>query len=447
MRVINKIPKPSKYVEVEVKKLVFGGQGLGHVENKATFIWNALPGEKVRARVINSKKGVIEAVAEDIVNPSKYRVEVYDDHYLSSAPWQMMSEEYEKEAKVDIANEIFKPLNLEVSKENLVGGDTSWEYRNKMEFGFFVDNDDVLHLSLFIRGSRFPKPLIGCKTASNSIMKVAFAVLEWLRENKVDRFDLKSLILRSNLKGEVMIGLFVQNPGWNLKLSTFKVDKIKDVLKGFHIIYSSHKSPASIVSEWRESFGDKFLIEKLNGVELEYGLNSFFQINIPVFNKTLEKIGFYLNNIKKEFGKIDILDFYSGVGSIGIGLKDYCDSALLVDSNPESIEYAKKNIDKLGLKKYKAIASETEKILENITKDKVIILDPPRAGLHPDVVTKLLEVEPDDIIYLSCNASTQVRDVKNLSEKYDIVEVVVYDYFPRTPHFESLMILKKKKAQ
>src|SRR5690606_5427435 len=131
--------------------------------------------------------------------------------------------------------------------------------------------------------------------------------------------------------------------------------------------------------------------------KLKYGILSFFQVNIPVFEKALEKIHQEISNDK------DVLDFYSGVGSISLPIANKCKSLILVDNNEESIEFAKLNIKENNISNAQAICLPAEKITELINHDKIIIVDPPRSGMHHNVVEKLLQETPKKIIYLSCN--------------------------------------------
>ena len=138
------------------------------------------------------------------------------------------------------------------------------------------------------------------------------------------------------------------------------------------------------------------------------------------------------------------VDLYSGVGTIGLTIGG--ENVTLVEINEPAVIEMKRNIKALDREKaVKAILAPSESVLENITKDSIIIVDPPRAGLHEDVINKLLESEPERIIYLSCNPVTQARDTARLAEKYGIKYHEGYNFFPRTPHIENLVILDLKK--
>ena len=136
------------------------------------------------------------------------------------------------------------------------------------------------------------------------------------------------------------------------------------------------------------------------------------------------------------------LDLYSGVGTIGLTIGG--DDITLVEINEHAVAEMQRNIAKLNRAKAKAILAPSEKSLEYITGEQIVIVDPPRAGLHADVVRRLLETTPPRIIYLSCNPVTQARDVSLLQKKYEVMHHQGYNFFPRTPHIEHLVILDKK---
>ena len=136
------------------------------------------------------------------------------------------------------------------------------------------------------------------------------------------------------------------------------------------------------------------------------------------------------------------LDLYSGVGTIGLTIGG--DDITLVEINEHAVAEMQRNITKLNRANAKAILAPSEKSLEYITGEQIVIVDPPRAGLHTDVVRGLLETTPPRIIYLSCNPVTQARDVSLLQEKYETIHHQGYNFFPRTPHIEHLVILDRK---
>src|SRR3989339_1064461 len=466
-------------MKVKIEKIVFGGAGLGRLEDpekpnglgasgRVVFVWNALPGEEVEFELIKKEKTHWEGVATKILNPSPARLEPKEAHYLSCSPWQIMTPEEENKWKIEMAKETYQKIGGFDCELEMMGDENIWGYRNKMEYSFGFDSSDetspqtpllrgegVIKLSFFERGKRVHQCIEQCELANPEINRVAKLILAWINKHKIPMRSLKAMILRSNLKNEVIAALFIKD-----KLEFKDFPKLDKNFVGFKLYYSTHKSPASVPTALLHEEGQDYLTEKILDTELKYGIFSFFQINIPVFEMALKDIGKFLDKNKS------VVDFYSGVGSISLPLYNMYKSAVLVDNCAEAIEFARANLTDLtlpsparrgedphltspykgeGLPQLQAECMPAEKMTELITSDKIIIVDPPRAGLHEDVVKRILAQKPARVIYLSCNLSTQARDIKLLSEGYGVVFTKLYNFFPRTPHVEGLVVLEITK--
>lgn len=421
---------------VHIDKLVFGGQGMARLpDGRAVFVWNALPGEEVEIEMIKGKKDYAEAVATSIIQPSPDRIEPKEAAYLSTSPWQMMNEDAEVRHKIDIAVETYGRIGgliLQSEKPKLVSPAEHFGYRNKMEFSFCEGSDFSKSLAFFERGKKIKTPVLGSLLAEPIINEVAQKITAWVNEQKITLRSLKSLIVRSNGKGEAIAALFIKD---ELPLTNFP--KAEGNFKGFVLYYSTHKSPASVPTKLLYKSGDDFLITELLGTKLKFGLLSFFQINIPVFEEALKDIAAFVGP------HVPLIDYYSGVGAIGLPLAKNRSETMLVDNNKEAIEYARENIEMNLLTFCEATCMNAEDMVDIISKDKIIILDPPRAGLHRDVVREIIKKRPSRVVYLSCNLSTQARDIQMLSEFYKVAFLKLYNFFPRTPHIEGLCVLEK----
>ena len=466
-------------MKVKIEKIVFGGAGLGRLEDpekpnglgasgRVVFVWNALPGEEVEFELIKKEKTHWEGVATKILNPSPARLEPKEAHYLSCSPWQIMTPEEENKWKIEMAKETYQKIGGFDCELELAGNDVDWGYRNKMEYSFAetvnhltpdpspCKGEGNIMLSFFERGKKVRQCIEACELANPEINRVAKVILSWINKNKIPMRSLKAMILRSNLKNEVIAALFIKD-----KLEFKDFPKLDKNFVGFKLYYSTHKSPASVPTALLHAEGQDYLTEKILGTKLKYGIFSFFQINIPVFEMALKDIGQHICNPCNLCPKSvvnSVVDFYSGVGSISLPLYNMYKGAVLVDNCAEAIEFARENIDAVGKpphprtpllgKERGELVAEcmpAEKMTELITSDKIIIVDPPRAGLHEDVVKRILAQKPARVIYLSCNLSTQARDIKLLSEGYGVVFTKLYNFFPRTPHVEGLVVLEITK--
>ena len=226
-----------------------------------------------------------------------------------------------------------------------------------------------------------------------------------------------------------------------MKAEDFLELELPEALEGLVCYYSNPKSPASVITSelWRK--GELKLKDQVCGTDIGYDVNSFFQVNIDLFEKVIEDIKL---NLDSEDSKI--IDFYGGVGSIGILLAGNDNQLKIVEISKESAEKAQQNLARLGLNKASVFCGAAEDLLEEIEQNSVLVVDPPRAGLHKKVTQKIIEVKPKKLIYLSCNPVTQARDVGLLLEAgYKIKFNRGYNFFPRTPHIESLVILENSE--
>ncbi len=426
-----------KQYDVLIDKIVPGGQGLGTLDDgRKAFVWNALPGERVLFDMTKKKSKYVEGVAVMINDPSPERVEPIDvDTYLSTSPWQMMSFQAEQKHKADIIIEGFAQQGVKLPAGlNVYNDGNQWQYRNKVEFSWYGSEDtekgiEKLDLAFFRRGTKGKMPLEACALLPEAMLILAKSIRDALQQQSITARELKSLIIRCDQQQNCVWQLYMKDRDTGSVASR----TLSDVTaQGGEVIYSDPKSPASIISERLHRVGKTTLTDEILNTPFRYNAESFFQVNIPVYSRALDDMRKWIDQ------DTPTVDLYSGVGSIGltIGSAD----TTLIELNPDAVREMRRNISTLS-SDARAILAASENALEYITSEATIILDPPRAGLHKDVVHRLLETNPHRIIYLSCNPITQARDVSLLLDKYTIKHVQGYNFFPRTPHIENLVVL------
>ena len=428
---------------LRLEKIVGGGQAIGTLDDgRKTFAWGGLPKELVTIRVTKKKSHFVEGIVTEIIEKSPERIMPKDENsYLSTSPWQIMPMPSEQSYKASLIEEAFLLHNVTLPEKIEVFSDgVEFNYRNKVEFSWFGDktNDDekeTLDLAFFKRGGKGKVVVDGTSLAHPSINKLAIEIRDLLREKPIVARQLKTLLIRSDQQGNAVWQLYVKDRLTDL-ISTEEAGRLS--AKGGEIIYSDPKSPASRITERLNKFGDTTLADTILGVTFNYACEGFFQVNIPVYEKALSDMRDWIDHENN----LPTLDLYSGVGTIGLTIGG--DDITLVEINEHAVAEMQRNITKLNRANAKAILAPSEKSLEYIKGEQIVIVDPPRAGLHADVVRRLLETTPPRIIYLSCNPVTQARDVSLLQEKYKIIHHQGYNFFPRTPHIEHLVVLDKK---
>lgn len=432
--------KQSVLENIRLGKLVHGGQAIAEAPNgKKLFVWGGLSGELVDVRIIKKKSSYLEGIVTEVHEQSPDRIDPKEpDSFLSTSPWQIMSFKAENVAKKAILEEAFTREGIkDIKWGDFVSNDVEFGYRNKMEMGFWGDGEG-LHLAHYVRGTSGKQIVDGSSLALECINDSARKIRDELQRLEVWAGNLKTVSLRASHNREVVSALFVKE---KLDMSDFKLPK---GLKGIDIYYSDPKSPVSVPTKKLYSFGDINLSDMVMGINITYDVMSFFQVNLPIFESALKSIKSATINNPARAKKLsegvagpNIVDMYSGVGTIGLAIG----ADTLVESDKSNIVMAKKNVGGLQIE---VVHATSENAVEYIDGKRVLIVDPPRSGLHKRVVDRILEVEPPLVIYLSCNPSTQARDVKYLTEKYKIRSAEGYNFFPRTPHVESLVVLDRR---
>lgn len=477
-------------------------------DGRKCFVWGGLPGETVTVRITKKKSHLVEAVVEEVISPSPDRIPPRDpDSYLSTSPWQIMTFETEQAHKRQLINDAFTLHNVALPAAiDIYCNNVAYGYRNKVEFswysesvasraisqkksglayvgpGLFSDDtrgidadsdreessDDTLDLAFFRRGSKGKIVVNGTSLARPEINNLARTIRDLLRHKRVAARRLKTLLVRCDQSGSCVWQLYLKD---RLPEIITADEAAKLPAQGGEIIYSDPRSPASRITERLALFGNTTLTDAILGIPFRYACEGFFQVNIPVYEQALRdmkewvpydcnsqhsgrQLGHHQKIIRnpREVAQIfsgvplatdqPILDFYAGVGTIGLTIGG--GNVTLVEINADAVREMQRNITELGRTDARAVLAPSEQALDYITGKEIVIVDPPRAGLHSDVIATLLQKLPPRIIYLSCNPVTQARDVSLLQEKYEIMHHQGYNFFPRTPHIEHLVILDKK---
>jgi 23S rRNA (uracil1939-C5)-methyltransferase len=423
-----------KELEVDFEKIVGEGKSLGRKDGKVIFAYGVLPGERAIVRSIIEKKNYIEAEVVEIKTKSEWRVEPRENHFLSCSPWQIINYDKQCEFKKKLIEEsLFQTSKENIRVDRFYPSDESFGYRTKIEYSFSEENGKIF-LAFHKRGDYSRKVVLdkGCALIGDDVNKIALDILELINKSGIKSNLLKTLIIRrARNTSDIVASLFVKDEGIRFDFSDKR-------LKGFNLVYSNPLSSVSNVDKIISKTGSDFLVEKIFNKSFSYGFDCFFQNNITLFDSAISEIKKFVSGAKK------VLDLYCGVGVIGLSLSDSVGAVELVESNKSSYDYAVKNIESNSIKNANAYCSIDSKLAESFYDSDALILDPPRAGLHKNVIKNIMKTLPAKIAYLSCNPMTQGRDLTFLLEKYVIENVAGFDFYPNTPHIENLITLKKK---
>ena len=431
-----------KRLVVKLQKVVSGGQTIADAnlttdQTVKVFVWGGLPGEEVEVCLTKKRAGIYEGYVEQVLAGSTRRVKPLDrDSFLSTSPWQVYDWQFELEQKAQLIQQAFLSQKISLELPEIITDNQQYHYRNKMEFTWWWDKQaNRVELAVYRRGTKGKIIVHGSSLALPEINQAALKIRDLLNQKRFEAQQLKTLLIRTTQAGQTVAQLYVTDP----KVDFSETDFEQLNITGFELIFSDPKSPASVITNRLRTFGQTRLSDLLNGLSFSYPAESFFQINLPIYQLALKSIRSHLSSAQP------IVDLYSGVGTIGLSMAHQLHSPVrLVEINPSAVEEMRSNINYLGINNAQAILAAAEDVVSHISSDCQLVVDPPRAGLHQKVIQQILTALPPRVIYLSCNVVTQARDVALLLKSYRIVAVTGFNFFPKTPHIENLVILEHR---
>lgn len=403
-----------KVENVKVEKLDNLGRGIARIDNKIVFIENALPEEVVDIEIIKDKKNYSLARRINLEEKSKYRRKIcpYSDF---CGGCDLISLEYDKqlEYKQNKIEELVRRNLGEDIKINNIIYDKDFAYRNKILLHIMQEK-----LGFFEQMTNNIVDIDKCLLVNDRINSLISLIRKFIKNNR----ELKSVVIRSSSNGDTML-IFSGNVSKELLLESFSMVDV--------IVLNNKLVKGQFI---KERLGDKeFLIYP----------NSFFQVNM--FNT----LNLY-NEVKrmtynKKYG--NILDLYCGTGTIGIFLSQIATSVVGIEVVEDAVIAAKSNADINNVENIKFICGRVEDYIDRFSNIDLIILDPPRSGLDKKTIDNVKRINPKEIIYVSCDPMTLVRDLKELEEDYLIKEITPVDMFPNTHHVECVSVLHRKSLE
>ncbi len=403
--------------KVEVTKLDHQGRGIAKINDKIIFIPNALPEETVDVDIILEKKKYYEGIIKETINASDKRIKSICPYFEECGGCQFLNMNYQdsldyKQNKVEeIMN---KYLGIKIKINNIVACDNNLYYRNKTTFQ--VEND----IGFFKEKTNTLIPVDKCYISDIKINDIYKAI-----KDNINLTNVKQVIIRATKNTlESMVIFKTSNYIDNKKIINILKKKVDSIYINDELIYGKGK-----------------IIENLCNKNFYISPSSFFQVNTLQAEKLYNKAIAYAD-IKKED---TVLDLYCGTGTIGIVASDKAKKVIGIELNKEAIKDANENKKLNNINNIEFYAGDVGKILnKNNYKPDIIIVDPPRAGLDSLALSQILNIRPKKLVYVSCDLMTLARDLKLLSNDYDILELTPVDMFPYTAHVESVCALKYK---
>ncbi len=460
---------------VEVIDIAEEGRGIGKADNLVLFIDKGVPGDIVNAEIYRKKKNFAEAKIHSIIQFSDLRTEPFCQHFgvCGGCKWQHMTYDAQlhfKQKSVTDALERLAKIDVSECEEILPSSQTRF-YRNKLEFTFsnkrWLTNGenlaekepdmDALGFHVPLRFDKILK-IEKCHLQADPSNEIRNEVDVFAKANNISYYDLRNhegalrnLIIRTTSIGEVMVVVVFAYPeeGQVEKLMQFIQSRFPEITSLLYII-NQKKNDTIFDQEINVYAGRDHIFEEIPANFVE-GEALRFKIGAKSFYQTNSLQAHELYRIAKNFagftGDELVYDLYTGAGTIANFVARNVRKVIGIEYVPSAIEDAWINSQINNITNTDFYAGDmkdllTAEFVSQHGKPDVIITDPPRAGMHPDVVQRLLEIEAKKIVYVSCNAATQARDIAMINEKYRVARIRPVDMFPHTQHVENVVLLE-----
>ena len=449
------------------------GKGIAKLDGKVIFTEMAVPGDVVDVEVRKSKKSFSEGVIRELKTPSHLRIKAQCSHFgvCGGCKWQHISYDEQLKFKKKIVADAFERIGKidYPALPDTIGCKENFYYRNKLEFAFtdrrWLTEEEIKTETVFEHrnavGFHVPGSFSGvidvehCYLQADPSNAIRLSIKEFALKNGYAFFNLKdqagllrNLMIRSTSIGELLVLIsFYENNEEKIEALLKYVSEQFPSVTSLQYVVNAKRNDTIYDQETIVYKGKDHIIEQLGNYRFKIGPKSFFQTN-SVQAKTLY-------DITKDFAGLQkddvVYDLYTGVGSIALYVSDSCKRVVGIEQIEEAISDAKENANLNNVNNCSFYAGDVRMVLKEEFiaangKPDVVITDPPRAGMHEDVVRTLLQLEAPKIVYVSCNAATQARDLQLLSEKYEVRRVQPVDMFPHTTHIENVVLLILKKA-
>lgn len=477
----NKFVKRGQVLELKIEDYAFGGKGIARIRNNegefVVFVPNTLPGQLVKAQVKKSSKKYAECKLIDVLEHSNDEIKVpFQD--IPGAPYIQLpidlQHQYKKESTLSLFKRIGKVENIEDAFDEFVTSPNVFHYRNKMEYGFSaigydrVNKKDADFFTLGFKrrgvwwmGDNLDKDSgLFDKQLEDNLINIRkyckkTSLAPWHGPKKEGFF--RYLVVRKSYKTNELL--------FNLVTTSYDLSKFDLQLFAEHLVKLFGKRVAGLLHTINDETGDRTIatsgsinlvygkdkiVEELLGLNFEISMKSFFQTNPKSAEKLYTKVIDYALENKEAIDNTVVMDLFCGTGTIGQILASKSKNAKIVgvDIVASAIKDAKKNAKRNSIEGLEFYTADVGKFLNEHSqyqhKIRTIILDPARAGIAPKTLQKIINLNADRMVYVSCNPATQARDTEQLREAgYQLKKISLVDQFPHTAHIETVVLFEK----
>lgn len=432
---------------LKIEKMVFRGYGLGFHNSSPIFVRNCVAGDLVDVKIIHKKKDVLFADVVKVVEPSKARVKPRCKEFgtCGGCDWQQIDYHMQLKFKEDIIREIFGRIHPEIGE--VQASPLQDGYRNKMFLPVSMEAG-IPMAGMFAKQSHEVVPHTSCNLQPVFFDELVEDILKYMKAAKVSVYDEKSgkgLIRHIGIRygfntGDLLVVLVTKSRKlpFSNQLIRILTDKYPN-LKGIVLNINPKNTNVILGNDEKIIYGENSITEKIGEKLYKIHYRSFFQVNSGI----TEKLYDFVESQVKEGDKV--IDAFSGAGTIGIYLSDKAEKVFCIESNSNADADARHNAEVNKADNCEFICATVEDVLPKLVAKEspdLIVFDPPRKGLEADTIEKIALIPK--IVYVSCNAMTQKRDIEKLIKRgYKIKQIKPFDMFPHTYHMENVIVLER----
>ena len=440
--------------EVEIIDNGYEGEGIAKIDNFTIFIKGAIKGERCRIVIVKVNKSFAFGKLLEVLRSSEYRVNTDCTTYKRCGGCSLRHIKYEETLKIKkdmVQNLVNKTLKNKIIVNDVIGMDNPYNYRNKLQYPVGRDKNEIPVMGVFANRTHEIVPVENCLIQNKEAEKIAKEIFKFIKENNISIYDEKTrsgairhIIVKIGIKTNEIMCIIVSND------ENFSMEKefVKYIISKFPnvktIIKNINNKNTNVILGDKDivPYGDGFIYDKLGDYTFKISAKSFYQTN-PTQTEVLY-------NKAIEFAKLDkedvLCDLYCGIGTIGIFASSKVKQVYGIEIVEEAVEAAKENTKINNVDNIEFVAGDVEKAFKELVEEHhveptAIIVDPPRRGLDTTTINKMLELEVEKLVYVSCNPATMVRDMKMLEEKYEVEKIQPVDMFPYTSHVECVVAM------
>ena len=447
------------------------GKAIARIDGVVLFVEYAVPGDVVNVKIIKKKKNYMEGVISSMIKPSEQRMEPFCEHFgiCGGCKWQHLPYEMQLQAKQQqVYDQLVRIGHLSIPEISpIIPSDNTRYYRNKLEFTFSSkrwiygdENPEELspqeRCGLGFHVGRFFDKVLDikhCWLQKEPSNRIRLFMKDYALSHGLEFYNirentgfLRNMVVRSNTAGDIMLTVVFAFEDHSL-MDPFlsSIYEAFPEIKSLYYVINSKLNDSISDQECILFRGDDAIWERMENLRFKIGPKSFYQTN----SEQAYKLYSAARNLAALEGGEVVYDLYTGTGTIAQFVSAKASKVVGIEYVKEAIDDANVNAEANGITNCSFYAGDMKDVLtsdfikENGTPE-VMIIDPPRSGMHPDVVKTILEAAPQRIVYVSCNPASQARDLAMMSEKYEITAVQPVDMFPQTIHVENICALKRK---